>query len=78
LKELYAVAMQDFTGGNLTSQGTITQDDINLLSDKMISHIDQQKKNIVIQNFDIDDGILLAFSDTIFSEVKNIDVPYQT
>lgn len=78
LKELYAVAMEDFTGGNLTSQGTITQDDINLLSDKMISHIDQHKKNIVIQNFDIDDGILLAFSDTIFSEVKNIDVPYQT
>jgi hypothetical protein len=36
LKELYAVAMEDFTGGNLTTQGIITQDDINLLSDKLV------------------------------------------
>ncbi len=78
LKEIYALAMEDFAGGSLASKGTITQDDINLLSDKMISYIDQQKKNIVIQNFNIDDGILLAFSDTIFSEVKDIDIPYQT
>ena len=78
LKELYAVAMEDFTGGNLTTQWVITQDDIDLLSGKLVNYINQQKKNIVIQNFDEKDDILLAFDNTISSSVKNIDIPYFT
>ncbi|HRX63801.1 MAG TPA: hypothetical protein P5060_01720 [Candidatus Absconditabacterales bacterium] len=76
LKELYAIAMEDFEGGDLQSMGTISDEDISLLSGKLYSYLDQQKKNIVIQNFDVEDGVLLAFDDTIGLQVKNINIPH--
>ena len=78
LKELYAVAMEEFTGWNLTTEWIITQDDINLLSEKLENYIDQQKKNIVIQNFSEKDGVLLAFDNTISSSINNINIPHLT
>jgi hypothetical protein len=78
LKEIYAVVMDDFTGGNLVSEWIITQEDINLLSDKLATYISQQKKNIAKQNFNIKDSLLLAFDNTISSTIKNIEIPYNT
>ncbi|MCK9467288.1 MAG: hypothetical protein M0P94_03075 [Candidatus Absconditabacterales bacterium] len=77
LKEIYAVVLEDFTGGSLTTDGEVTQKDIDLLSEKMVSYITQQKKNIVTQNFNIKDSLLLAFNDTITTLIKNIDVPHE-
>ncbi len=77
-KEIYAVSMENFTGWNLTSEWIITQDDIDLLSDKLELYVEQQKKNIVIQGFDKKDGILLSFDNTIDLSVKNTDIPHLT
>lgn len=77
LKEIYAVALEDFTWWSLTTDWEITQKDIDLLSEKMVSYITQQKKNIVTQNFDIKDSLLLAFNDTITIIIKNIEVPHK-
>jgi len=78
LKELYAVAMEDFTWWNLTSDWVVTQEDIALLSDRLKWYITQQKKNIVVQNFNNKNDILLAFDNTIFTKVNKIEIPYIT
>ena len=77
LKEIYAVAMQDFTWWSLDSEWEIVAQDIELLSWKLVSYIDQQKKNIAIQNFSNKDWILLTFSDTINYKIKSIDIPHE-
>jgi len=77
LQEIYAVAMQDFTWWSLDSEWEITQQDIDLLSWKLVNYIDQQKKNIAIQNFSNKDGVLLTFSDTIRYDIKSIDIPHE-
>lgn len=76
LKEIYAVALTDFTWWSLDSEWEITQDDIDLLSEKLKSYIEQQKKNIAIQNFSDREWILLTFSDTINYTIKSIDIPH--
>lgn len=77
LKEIYAVAMQDFTWWELNTEWEITAEDIAILSWKLVSYIDQQKKNIAIQNFVDKEWILLTFSDTINYEIKSIDIPHE-
>ena len=77
LKEIYAVAIDDFTWWSLSSSGVVTQKDIDLLSEKMVSYISQQKKNIAQQNFNIKDSLLLAFDNTINTTIKHIDVPHK-
>lgn len=77
-KEVYAVSMEEFTGGNLTSEWIVTQDDIYLLKEKLKKYVDQQKKNIVIQNFNQKNGVLLIFEDTIDLSISNIKIPHFT
>lgn len=55
----------------------ITAKDIDLLSWKLVNYIDQQKKNIAIQNFANKEWILLTFSDTIDYKIKSIDIPHE-
>lgn len=79
LKEVYAVAMDDFAWWSLESEWTITEKDIDLLSGKLVSYIDQQKKNIATQNFDKKgNSILLSFSDTTTANIKKISIPYKS
>lgn len=77
LKEIYAVAMQDFTWWDLDSEWEIRAEDIQILSWKLATYIDQQKKNIAIQNFSDKDWILLTFEDTINYKIKSIDIPHE-
>lgn len=77
LKEIYAIALSDFTWGTLDSEWEITQQDIDLLSGKLATYIDQQKKNIAIQNFADKEWILLTFSDTVNYKIKSIDIPHE-
>ena len=78
LKEVYAVAMDDFSGGSLNSEWTITDNDIELLSWKLATYIEQQKWNIITQNFNIKDGILLSFNDMTDATINSIDIPYKS
>lgn len=78
LKDIYAVAIDDFSGGTLDSEGTITQQDIDLLSWKLATYIEQQKKNIITQNFNIKDGILLSFNDITEATINSINIPYHS
>ena len=77
LKEIYAVAMQDFTWWDLNSEWEISSEDISLLSEKLATYIEQQKKNIAIQNFSDKEWVLLTFSDTINYKIKSIDIPHE-
>lgn len=78
LKDIYAVALDDFSGWTLNSEWTITQKDIELLSWKLSTYIAQQKKNIITQNFNIQNAILLWFDNTIDADINSIDIPYKS
>lgn len=75
LKEIYATAIDDFTGWTINYDGVITEQDISILSEKLVSHISQHKKNITTQHFNIKDSVLLAFDNTIQSTIKDIIIP---
>lgn len=77
LQEIYAIAMQDFTWWSLDSEWEITAKDIDLLSGKLVTYIEQQKKNIAIQNFSNKDWILLTFPDTINYKITDINIPHE-
>lgn len=77
LNQVYAIAMSDFSGGTMDSEWKISQEDIELLSWKLVSYINQQKKNIAIQNFSNSDWVLLTFFDTISYDIKSIEIPYE-
>ena len=77
LQEIYAIALWDFSGWSLETEWEITAQDIELLSGKLATYIDQQKKNIAIQNFSNKEWILLTFSDTIGYKIKSIDIPHE-
>lgn len=75
LKEIYAIALDDFSGGSLDSEWEISNEDINILTEKLTSYINQQKKNISSQNFSEENSILLTFEDTINYKIKSIEIP---
>jgi len=56
------------------SQGTITDKDIGVLSGKLVDYINKQKRNIVSQNFKLENNLLLNFNELIKPEIKNITV----
>jgi len=77
LKEIYAKAIEDFTGGIYQSEGKVTQEDISLLSEKLYEYITKQKQNIIHKNFALEDGILLPFDELMSLEVQNIQIHNQ-
>jgi len=74
LKDIYAKAIEDFTGGIYRTEWEINNSDIAILSGKLYDYIQKQKKNIVSQNFNLEGAILLPFGELMHSEVKNIKI----
>ncbi|PJA48109.1 MAG: hypothetical protein CO170_03700 [candidate division SR1 bacterium CG_4_9_14_3_um_filter_40_9] len=73
-KEVYGEAVDQFSGGSVESQGTITAKDIAVLSGKLVDYISKQKRNIVSQNFKLENNLLLNFDELIKPEIKSITV----
>jgi len=69
LKNIYAKAIENFTGWTLESEGLVTNEDISLLSGKLLDYIYKQKKNIVLHNFGLEESILLPFNDLILTDI---------
>jgi len=78
LQKVYAEIAQDITWWSISSQWTITNKDILILSWKLADYIDQHKKEIVSQNFKINNGILIWFNDTISNLTKEIYIKNKT
>ncbi len=78
LKKLYAEITQDITWGSISSQWTITEKDINILSWKLSDYIEKNRKEIVSQNFKINNWILVWFNDTISHTTQEIYIKNKT
>ncbi len=72
MQQIYAQAVQDFSGGSLQSNGMVTQKDIDVLSGKLVEYINEQKRNIVINNFKDPQNIIFNFDDLIGVNVGQI------
>jgi len=71
-QNIYGQVIEDFTGGNLQSQGIVSVKDINILSWKLIDTIYKQKKNIVYTNFKSPDTMILNFDSLISTQIKSV------
>ena len=58
-KEIYAEAINNFTGGSANATGFITTADYGILSGKLVEFITKNKNEIVKKNFNLEDSILL-------------------
>jgi hypothetical protein len=74
LKNIYAVAIQQFSWWSMTSEWIVTQKDIEALSWKLLSAVKQQKQNIINQNFSIPGQIFLHFDDLITLDVLSTSI----
>ncbi len=84
LKTIYAEAITDFSWWSLVSEGIVSNKDINTLSGRLVSTMQQQKQNIINENFSLPGQIFLHFNDLISMQVvslvienkENETVPY--
>lgn len=74
LKNIYAVATQQFSWWSMTSEWIVTQKDIEALSWKLLSAVKQQKQNIINQNFSIPGQIFLHFDELITLDVLSTSI----
>ena len=73
-QNMYAIALDNFTGGNLQSEWMVSAKDIALLSGKLIDSLYKQKKNIVYTNFKVADSMVLTFDPLISTQIKSVQV----
>jgi len=73
-QNIYGQVIDDFTGGNLHSQGMVTVKDIDILSGKLIDSIYKQKRNIVFTNFKAPENMVLNFDSLISTQIQEVRI----
>lgn len=71
-KEIYATAKNDFAWGAATATWFLTQEDVTILSGKLIEYIQNNTANIITKNFRDPTAFFINFPDMINYEVQNI------
>lgn len=74
LKRIVATANQDFSGGKLTAEWMVGDRDIAVLSGKLFKAIQDQKLNIVDQNFTLANSIVLRFDKLTTVQVQSLSI----
>jgi hypothetical protein len=74
LREIWAESMEQFHGGSVQSFGSVTDQDIAMLTGRLVDQIYRQKLNIVNQHFAVPDGILLPFESITTTRFNDIVV----
>lgn len=74
VKDIYGVALKDFSWGNLQSEGVVSSGDIEILSGKLLNTLYKEKMNIVNANFKLADTMVLNFDSLITTEVKDVQI----
>ncbi|MFA7298585.1 MAG: hypothetical protein WC010_02975 [Candidatus Absconditabacterales bacterium] len=73
-QNVYGEVIEDFTGGNLHSQGTVSLKDIEILSGKLVDALYKQKSNIIFSNFKSPENMVLNFDSLVSTQVKEIQI----
>ncbi|MCX6824564.1 MAG: hypothetical protein NT085_05615 [candidate division SR1 bacterium] len=73
-QNIYGDVIEDFTGGNLQSQGTVSLKDIAILSGKLVDALYKQKTNIVFSNFKAPENMVINFDNLISTEIKEVQI----
>ena len=74
LKEIYAESIENFSWWTIKWEWKITEKDIDILSWKLVTYINQQKKNIISKNFNLIDSLYFPFNNMIWVQVKEMIV----
>jgi hypothetical protein len=77
-KEIYAEAMESFTGGTTSSTGSIGSGDYQILAQKLHEYISGQKYTIVAQQFPYSDSIFLRIPDLVSYTINDIQIDDST
>ena len=73
-QNIYGQSLEDFTWGNLKSQGVVSSKDIAILSGKLVDSLYKQKRNIVFSNFKDPETMVLNFDPLISTQIKDIQI----
>lgn len=73
-QNIYGQVIDDFTWGNLHSQGVVSVKDIGILSGKLVDAIYKQKRNIVFSNFKSPENIVLNFDSLISTQINSVQI----
>lgn len=74
VKDIYWVALKDFSGGNIFSEGIVSSGDIDILSGKLLNTLYKEKMNIVNANFKLPNTMVLNFDSLITTTVKDVQI----
>ena len=74
LKKIYAKAHDNFQWGETLSSWSVQAEDIEAIKTSLQEYIDENKKNVIRQQFDIPDTVLLYFPDLMSYDIKEISV----
>lgn len=73
-QNIYGVVLENFSWGNLQSEGVVSTKDIGILSGKLVDALYKQKLNIVFNNFKSPDTMVLNFDSLISTQIKDIQI----
>ena len=73
-QNIYGTTLEDFSGGNLQSQGVVSVKDIDILSWKLVDSLYKQKRTIVFNNFKAPENMVLNFDTLITTQVKEVQI----
>ena len=77
LKRIVASAVANFSGWSLQSQWMVGDKDVALLSGKLLKSLQDQKLNIIDQNFTVPNAVVLRFWQTTKLDVQSISIANQ-
>lgn len=77
LKNIYAVATEQFSWGTLISEWVVSPKDISVLSGKLITTLQQQKMNIIDKNFTLAGKIFLRFDNMVSVSIQSVSIENQ-
>lgn len=73
-QNIYGTVLENFSGGNLQSEGVVSTRDIAILSGKLVDALYKQKTTIIMDNFKTADTLVLDFDPLISTQIKAIQV----
>jgi len=73
-KEIYATTKTDFKWGASTSTWFLTQEDVSILSGKLIEYIEKNMTNVITKNFRDTESFFINFPDLIHYEINDITI----
>jgi hypothetical protein len=77
MQNIYGVVLEAFSWWSLQSEWIVSEEDMDILSGKLLATLYKEKMNIVNAHFKLSDSMVLNFDSLISTEVKDVQIHNQ-